>query len=230
MKKSIIAMIMVLVVLSINLFGDNSFNETMDEITVEYLKIKDTIANDKTENVNENAKIILELAKKLDVSNVTEEHKEHFKNLPKKITLTTEELSKAENITEMRSAFNDLSKPMAMWASMIKPAGLNVAYCSMAPGSWLQTGTDIRNPYFGASMLKCGEIVSFGNEITEKEKCKSSSNCEMSFCADKIKTNEHVCTGKCDHKEMMRDHKCEENCDHHGMEKKHVCDENCDHS
>ncbi len=215
MKKSIIAIIMVLVVLSINLFGDNSVNETMDKITVEYLKIKDTLANDKTENVNEKAKVILELAKKLDVSNVTEEHKGLFKDLPKNITVTTEKLSIAENIKEMRSAFNDLSKPMAMWATMMKPNGINVAYCPMAPGSWLQTGKEIRNPYYGASMLKCGEIVSFGNEITKKGKYNCSSNCKMSFCADKIKTDEHVCTEKCDHhKEMMGDHKCDENCKH----------------
>ena len=191
-------------VLSINLFGENSFNETMDKITVEYLKIKNTLANDKTENVNENARVILELTKKLDVNNVTEEYKGQFKGLPKKITVATEELSKVENIKGMRSAFNNLSKPMALWASVTKPAGINVAYCSMAPGSWLQTGTNIRNPYYGASMLKCGEIVSFGKEITEKEKCNSSSNCKMSFC-----------TEECDHlKEMMKGHKCDENCEH----------------
>jgi Cu(I)/Ag(I) efflux system membrane fusion protein len=32
------------------------------------------------------------------------------------------------------------------------------AYCSMARASWLQAGREPRNPYFGKSMLDCGEI------------------------------------------------------------------------
>jgi len=38
----------------------------------------------------------------------------------------------------------------------------NVAYCPMAfdnkGAEWLQRGTTINNPYFGASMLRCCEI------------------------------------------------------------------------
>jgi len=29
----------------------------------------------------------------------------------------------------------------------------------MAKGSWLQSGKEIKNPYYGKSMLACGEIV-----------------------------------------------------------------------
>jgi len=32
------------------------------------------------------------------------------------------------------------------------------AYCPMAKASWLQAGTSIMNPYYGASMLDCGSI------------------------------------------------------------------------
>jgi hypothetical protein len=67
---------------------------------------------------------------------------------------------------------------MAMWATMVKPIGINVAYCSMTPGSWLQTGDEIRNPYYGASMLKCGEIVSVGAKEKDQHVCNDS--CEHS--------------------------------------------------
>ena len=46
-----------------------------------------------------------------------------------------------------------------MWVTMSKPKGLNVAFCSMAKGSWLQSDAKVRNPYHGAKMLRCGEIV-----------------------------------------------------------------------
>ena len=175
MKMKVILMTM-LMVLSLTLFADSSFNEKMNEITVEYLKIKDTLTNDKIEKVNENAKAIVVLVKDLDTDNLKGEHKDHFKNLPNKISVSAKELSKAKKIKGMRKAFNDLSKPMAMWATMAKPSGVNVAYCPMAPGSWLQTGKEIRNPYYGASMLKCGEIVSEGKEIKEEHVC--DENCE----------------------------------------------------
>ena len=176
MKRSIIVLTMAMMVFSISLFGDNSFDETMNEITVEYIKIKDTLINDKTENVNENAKTIFMLTKKLDSSKVMGEHKEHFTDIPTKISVAAKELSKAKDIKAMRKAFNDLSKPMAMWATMMKPAGINVAYCPMYKASWLQSGKEIRNPYYGASMMKCGEIVSVGSEISEEHVC--DENCE----------------------------------------------------
>ncbi len=188
MKKSMIVMTMVMIVLS--LFAEDSFDNTMNKITVEYLKIKDTLANDKTDNVNDNAKVILELTKQLNTRNIDGEHKGYFKDLPDKISSASKDLMQAKNIKSMRMAFNDLSKPMAMWATMVKPSGINVAYCSMNPGSWLQTGKDIRNPYYGASMLTCGEIVSEGAE------------------------GDHVCTSECNHEEVAEEHKCDSNCKH----------------
>ncbi|MBT3756913.1 MAG: DUF3347 domain-containing protein [Candidatus Cloacimonetes bacterium] len=177
MKKIIIVAAMIMTVLS--LFAENSFSETMNMITAEYLKIKDTLAYDKTENVQENAKSILELTKKLNTTNIIGEYKDYFEDLPSKIFVAAKDLSKAKNIKSMREAFNDLSKPMAMWATIVKPSGINVAYCSMAPGSWLQTGQEILNPYYGASMLNCGEIVSEGAE------------------------EKHACTSECDHEEII---------------------------
>jgi hypothetical protein len=37
--------------------------------------------------------------------------------------------------------------------------GIAVAYCPMARKSWLQTGREIRNPYYGRSMSDCGRIA-----------------------------------------------------------------------
>lgn len=176
MKRRIIVLTIAMIVLSISLFAENSFDETMNKITVEYMKIKDTLTNDKIDNINNNAKSILKLSKKLNLKNVAEEHQAHFKKLPMNISAASKDLSKAKDIKAMRKAFNDLSKPMAMWATMMKPAGINVAYCSMNPGSWLQTGKEIRNPYYGASMLKCGEIVSVGAKATEEHVC--DENCK----------------------------------------------------
>lgn len=38
-------------------------------------------------------------------------------------------------------------------------ADVKVAYCPMAKKYWLQKGADVRNPFYGKSMLDCGRIV-----------------------------------------------------------------------
>ena len=40
----------------------------------------------------------------------------------------------------------------------------NKVYCPMADASWLQKGTTIANPYYGASMLRCGRIEPWGEQ------------------------------------------------------------------
>ena len=59
-----------------------------------------------------------------------------------------------------RLAFKPVSDLMA--AAVQKHPALSqahlVVHCSMAPGTWVQKGDDIRNPYYGATMLACGDV------------------------------------------------------------------------
>lgn len=64
-------------------------------------------------------------------------------------------------IEAMRLTYGDLSKPLVAIASAV-PAlrdGRHVFMCPMAKGyqKWLQAEPSLRNPYFGAKMLTCGE-------------------------------------------------------------------------
>jgi len=139
--------------------GSEQFDAKMQPILEEYLKIADQLDSDKTDGVNDAAKRIEGLAGGISSSSVTGEHAAHYASIPKKISEAANAMSAAKDIEPIRAAFADLSKPMVMWASMSKPSGINVIYCSMKPGSWLQKGAAIRNPYYGAKMLPCGEII-----------------------------------------------------------------------
>ena len=57
---------------------------------------------------------------------------------------------------------------MGMWGSMSKPKSIDVLYCSMSKASWVQKHAKVRNPYHGAKMLECGELV--GGESYENPK------------------------------------------------------------
>lgn len=137
-----------------------AFDKQMQPVLASYLSITKTLAADKSEGVVQAAKTIETLAAKLDASTVTGMHASHFKNIPATLKAAAGKLAAAKDIAAMREALKELSKPMAMWATMSKPKGVSVMYCSMAPGSWLQINdTTIANPYYGAQMLRCGEIV-----------------------------------------------------------------------
>jgi len=63
----------------------------------------------------------------------------------------------AANIAAMRKAFKPLS---AAVIQMSLPEGHVVAFCPMYEGgaSWVQKGQKVSNPYYGKSMLTCGEV------------------------------------------------------------------------
>jgi len=68
----------------------------------------------------------------------------------------------AANLEAARTAFGPLSDAVIARVkadgSADLAAGLKVGFCPMARKSWLQREEQIRNPYYGARMLTCGEL------------------------------------------------------------------------
>lgn len=70
-------------------------------------------------------------------------------------------LSKAGSIEKQRSAFNDVSTVMWKLVSGADATDQVVyyQYCPMKKAYWLSEEKEIENPYYGASMLNCGNVV-----------------------------------------------------------------------
>lgn len=69
-------------------------------------------------------------------------------------------VASATTLNEQRNAFATLSYEMV---SLVKDGELSMGevfldYCPMAKASWLSNEKEIRNPYFGDKMLKCGRV------------------------------------------------------------------------
>jgi hypothetical protein len=80
------------------------------------------------------------------------------------LTALAAKIGAATDIDAQRTLFSDLSND---FIQRVKTAGLSsgeayVEYCPMAlndkGASWLSNEKDIKNPYFGDSMLTCGEV------------------------------------------------------------------------
>jgi Cu(I)/Ag(I) efflux system membrane fusion protein len=139
--------------------GTSAFDEAMQPILASYLEIQQELAADSTSGVQEAATSIADNAGKLDAGRVFGEHAEHYEGLPVKLQSAAANLSAATTLEAARDAFKQLSRPMALWGTMSLPEGIDVVYCPMAKGSWLQKQGGVRNPYHGKEMLTCGEIV-----------------------------------------------------------------------
>lgn len=81
-----------------------------------------------------------------------------------KLASLAAKITAATNIETQRTLFADLSNEML---AKVKAVGLQsgevyVEYCPMAlndkGASWLSNHKEIRNPYYGESMLECGEV------------------------------------------------------------------------
>ncbi len=75
-----------------------------------------------------------------------------------KTAAISKKLSESKNIEEAREHFKSLSKEIVATTSKKELGSLKVAYCPMARAKWIQKEVEVRNPYYGASMLECGSI------------------------------------------------------------------------
>ena len=71
----------------------------------------------------------------------------------------------ANDIEAQRTAYLKMSNDLIALVknSGMKEGELYVEYCPMAfnntGGSWISSDKEIRNPYFGDKMMKCGEVI-----------------------------------------------------------------------
>lgn len=73
----------------------------------------------------------------------------------------TEKMSKANGIEKQRAVFNDVST--TIW-KVVKKADkveqpVYYQYCPMKKAYWLSKEKEIKNPYYGSSMLTCGNVA-----------------------------------------------------------------------
>jgi len=73
------------------------------------------------------------------------------------------------NLKSARDSFGELSDRLIAYlqAPGSKRNPPYQFFCSMAKKSWLQPGKEVRNPYYGSSMLTCGELVQSEQSIDQ---------------------------------------------------------------
>jgi Cu(I)/Ag(I) efflux system membrane fusion protein len=123
-------------------------SDALKAIVGSYLEIQARLAADKADGIKAAAQTIEQQGARMGAGGEA-------------IVKAAKAIEGAADIKAARDAFGPLSDAVIAagnaesWKDV---PDIRVAYCPMVSKSWLQKGDAIKNPYFGASMLNCGEI------------------------------------------------------------------------
>src|SRR5882724_523509 len=129
--------------------ADDALMEPVKSVLDHYLKIQGELAKDSIKGVDVHAATISKAVKGDDM-----------KMLSPDVAKQADALAQAKDIKKAREAFKPLSASLVKYLADNKAGkgAYHEAYCPMAKASWLQTEKEVRNPYYGKSMLDCGEL------------------------------------------------------------------------
>ena len=122
-------------------------SDAMKAIVGSYLEIHARLAADKTDGITASAANIAKTASAMGERGAA-------------IAKAAKAVEDAGDLKAARDAFGPLSEAViaAAQAEGMQGLGVKQAFCPMVKRSWLQKEDKIRNPYYGTSMLECGEI------------------------------------------------------------------------
>jgi Cu(I)/Ag(I) efflux system membrane fusion protein len=140
----------------------NQFQHVLDA----YLAMERALAEDDLDGARAAAQKARNALSRVDMKLLTGENHsvwmEHEAELEKLLSETTD----AEDIEAFRRTFALLSEQMMATTRRFGHAGPGAVYqikCPMAfnnrGATWLQDDDEVRNPYFGDAMLRCGEVI-----------------------------------------------------------------------
>ena len=149
MKKLALVALAVLLVIAGVSARQSSSTDTTRTLVKSYLDIQGHLAADRFDDVKAPARALTAQAVALGKPGEA-------------IVKAGTALQSAADITSAREAFGPLSDGVIALVqadgSKDAAADLKIAYCPMAKRSWLQRDEQVRNPYYGAKMLTCGQL------------------------------------------------------------------------
>ena len=141
-----------------------TFQNQLKKVFDSYINLKNGLVEDDFEAVMKNAKIVLTDLTEVDMKLLKDKNAHaHWMSLEKEIKNAATSISSSTDIAMQRRQFKQLSTHLTI---AIELFGVNEKiyqqYCPMADnnkgGYWLSREEKVINPYFGQSMLKCGEV------------------------------------------------------------------------
>ncbi|QNM85873.1 DUF3347 domain-containing protein [Polaribacter pectinis] len=131
-----------------------------EAILTAYFNLKDALVSDDEAKAKELGASLEKKLENLDISKYTDAQKLELKDIIKDAKEHAEHISKSP-IAHQREHFKVLSKDMIDIVAITGTSNkLYEQYCPMYDkgSAWLSMNEEVRNPYYGSKMLKCGKV------------------------------------------------------------------------
>jgi Cu(I)/Ag(I) efflux system membrane fusion protein len=141
------------------------FNAALKPVVSAYLDVQEALADDDLARAQSGSEAWLSAIEAATKQAKGQRLREAWAGLARVLEGDVEKFVAAKEIGEARSAFRNLTQSLQrVFATFGNPLGESVrlAYCPMAfdnkGAEWFQRSETVDNAYFGAEMLRCGEI------------------------------------------------------------------------
>ena len=143
---------------------DEKFQEQLKNVFGNYNALKDALVNDDNSTAQKSANDLIATLKKVDMKLLTQNESHNlWMGILAALNSAVEGISNSTDIKIQREYFislsNNISKSVELFGINQK---IYKQFCPMANNDkgafWLSTEEQIRNPYFGEMMLKCGSV------------------------------------------------------------------------
>jgi len=142
------------------------FRNQLSKLVNPYLAISQALASDDAQAATNAVTGIHQAVGTINAQSLTGKAAQRWQSELNSLSAITARLSKASDLKTLRSAFALLSDELLTLQRVFGVAGSDKLYelhCPMAfegrGASWIQANDAVRNPYYGASMLKCADKV-----------------------------------------------------------------------
>ena len=140
--------ILVLSFIGFFVFQAHAVKRTLGDLLPIYVSIQEALARDDLKEAIHQTQLLQKESKNLESQDL------------KRIESALVGISSSTQISDARKEFKNLSLPFAEWVLKNPNAKLSAMYCPMANAKWVQKEGKTLNPYYGKSMLGCGEKIS----------------------------------------------------------------------
>ena len=142
---------------------DPKFKVQLTRVVKAYLELKEALVDTDAKKASASSEMVETAMGNVKMEVLKGDAHLMWMDLTKPINKAIDEIKKSSDVEVQRLAFADLSDGIYNAIKMFNVSGLNINYqfCPMAKNNagayWLSLDTEIRNPYFGDKMMKCGE-------------------------------------------------------------------------
>lgn len=141
------------------------FKDQLGSVVLAYSELMEALADDDLAQAHTGAAHIADTLQQVDMSLLEHEAHMAWMDLLRMMNNGLSAMHEAEDLVQVRTGFDLLSRALI---KAIESLGVNikgplfVLSCPMAfenrGARWLQQDEDVRNPYFGAAMYRCGDV------------------------------------------------------------------------